>query len=71
MGDRDADAILDALRTKPEGMTRTEIRRMVFQDHKSSDETARALGLLLRFHLVRQEIIQTSGRPAERWYAVK
>ena len=71
LGDRDADAILDTLRAKPEGMTRTEIRRVVFQDHKTSDEVARALGLLLRFHLVRQEITQTGGRPAERWFATK
>jgi hypothetical protein len=71
VGDRDADAILDALRAKPEGMTRTEIRRVVFQDHKTSDDVARALGLLLRFKLVRQEIAQTGGRPAERWFAVK
>ena len=46
-------------------MTRTEIRRVVFQDHKSSDEVARALGLLLRYGLVRQEITQTGGRPAD------
>jgi hypothetical protein len=71
LGDRDADAILDALRAKPEGMTRTEIRRVVFQDHRSSDEVARALSLLLRFGLVRQEITQTGGRPAERWFAAK
>jgi hypothetical protein len=70
LGDRDADAILDALRIKPDGMTRTEIRRVVFQDHKTSDEVARALALLLRFNLVRQDITQTGGRPAERWYAV-
>jgi hypothetical protein len=71
VGDRDADAILAALRVKPEGMTRTEIRRAVFQDHKTSEDVARALGLLLRFGLVRQEITQTGGRSAERWYAAK
>jgi hypothetical protein len=71
LGDRDADAILDALRSKPEGMTRTEIRRVVFQDHKTSNDVARTLALLLRFHLIRPEIAQTGGRPAERWLAVK
>jgi hypothetical protein len=70
VGDRDADAILDALLAKPDGMTRTEIRRAVFQDHKTSDDVARALALLLRFNLVRQEIVQTAGRNAERWHAV-
>ncbi len=71
VGDRDADAILDALRAKPDGTTRTEIRRGVFHDHKTSEEVARALRLLLRYGLVRQEIIQTGGRPAERWHAAK
>jgi hypothetical protein len=71
VGDGNADAILAALRITPDGMTRTEIRRGLFQDHKSSLEIARALGLLLRYGLVRQEITQTGGRPAERWYAAK
>jgi hypothetical protein len=70
VGDRDADAILDALRSKPEGMTRSEIRRGVFHDNKTSDEVTRPLSLLLRFRLVRQETTQTGGRPAERWHAV-
>jgi hypothetical protein len=70
LGDRDADAILDALRIRPDGMTRTEIRRVVFQDHKTSDEVGRALALLRLFGLVRQDNTQTGGRPAERWYAV-
>jgi hypothetical protein len=68
-GDKDSDAILAALRSKPEGMTRSEIRRVVFHDHRTSDEVARALGLLLRHALVRREITDTGGRPAERWYA--
>jgi hypothetical protein len=71
VGDRDADAILDALRAKLNGMTRTEIRREVFHDHKTSEDVARALRLLLRYGLVRQEILQTGGRPAERWHAAK
>jgi hypothetical protein len=71
VGDRDADAILDALRGKFDGMTRTEIRREVFHDHKTSEEVARALGLLLRYGLVRQETLETGGRPAERWHAAK
>jgi hypothetical protein len=72
LGDPDADAVLDALRARPEGMTRTEIRREVFQGHKPSEEITRALSLLLRFKLVRQEEPeQTGGRPTERWHAVK
>jgi hypothetical protein len=70
VGDRDADAILATLRAKPEGMTRTEIRRVVFKDNKTSDEVARALSLLLRHKLIRQEKLDTGGkRPAELWIA--
>jgi hypothetical protein len=70
VGDRDADAILAALREKPEGMTRSEIRRVVFNDHRSADDVTRALGLLLRHGLVvRHQIADTGGRPAERWFA--
>jgi hypothetical protein len=69
VGDRDADAILSALRLNAEGMTRTEIRRHVFRDNKASDDVALALGLLRRYGLIREELAQTGGRPAERWYA--
>ena len=71
LGDRDADAILDALRMRPVGLTRTEIRRLVFRDNKTSDEVARSLSLLLRHNLARPEMIDTGGkRPAERWSAI-
>jgi hypothetical protein len=68
VGDRDADAILDALRAMPEGMTRSEIRESVFHRNKSASDIAKALGLLVRFKLVRQESIPTDGRPAECWF---
>jgi hypothetical protein len=71
VGDRDGDAILDALRGRADGMTRNEIRRQVFNDNKTSEEMTRALSLLLRFKLVTQEETQTGGRPAERWKAAK
>jgi hypothetical protein len=69
VGDRAADAILEALRQNPQGMTRTEIRRGVTPHNISASSLARALGLLLRFQLVRQEMSTTAGRPAERWFA--
>ena len=71
VGDRDADAILGALRQSPQGMTRSELRQNVFHNSRSASEMARALGLLLRFNLVHQKIIPTSGRPAERWLAIE
>jgi hypothetical protein len=68
VGAKDADAILAALRSNPEGMPRTEIRDL-FGRNKSVDDIARALGLLLRFGLARRDTTETGGRPSERWYA--
>src|SRR5271166_1210940 len=66
-GDRNADSIMAALKLQREGMTRTEIRRTVFNDNKTSGEVARALGLLQRYGVAIVESVQTGGRPAERW----
>jgi hypothetical protein len=71
VGDRDSDAILEALRAMPKGMTRSEIRDGVFHRNKSASDIARALGLLLRLKLARQELTPTAGRPAERWFAAE
>jgi hypothetical protein len=68
VGDRDADAILDALRAKPEGMTRTEISVGVFSKNRPAGDITRALGLLLRYTLARCEPAG-SGQP-ERWFAI-
>jgi Protein of unknown function (DUF3987) len=69
LGDKDAQAILDALRAAPAGLTRTEISRGVFGGHKSAETTAAKLGMLLQRGMVRSETIDTEGRPAERWFA--
>jgi hypothetical protein len=69
-GDRNADAILAALRAKPEGMNRSEIRRGVFGDNRSAREVAQALGVLEQYRLAECTHIQTGGRTAERWFAV-
>jgi hypothetical protein len=70
LGDKDADAIRIALWERHEGMTRSEIRRFVFQDHKTGVDVAQALALLERFNLARHEPVDTGGRRAERWFAV-
>jgi hypothetical protein len=70
LGDKDAQVILDALRAAPEGLTRHQIRRDVFNGHRTGAETASKLALLLRRGLVRSETVATDGRPAERWFAV-
>ncbi|MGE5569090.1 MAG: hypothetical protein ACM3S5_08650 [Rhodospirillales bacterium] len=68
LGDATADGILEALRNRPEGMTRTELRDL-FDRHKPTSEIGRALGVLRTAGLVRCETEQTGGRPIERWYS--
>lgn len=70
LGDEVADAILRALRSRPGGMTRTEIGDL-FKRHKSSMRIEQALTLLAERHLIRPIIVPTGGRPAERWVAVE
>src|SRR5262249_61222562 len=70
LGDPLADDLLRALRAAPEGMTRTDMS-VYFGRHQSSDRIGRALGLLLQHHLARRERQETSGRPAERWFAAR
>lgn len=69
LGDRVADDILSALKSKPTGMTRTEIRDL-FKGHRESAKITQALGVLLRHNLARFETTETGGRPVERWFAV-
>ncbi len=70
LGDATADEILRALRVRPEGMTRNDIRSH-FTGNKSSAEIDRALGLLQEYGRARMLKEQAGqGRPAERWYAV-
>jgi hypothetical protein len=68
LGDATADELLRLLRSRPTGLTRTEIRDY-FQRHASAEEIGRALGLLTEHRLARQEQQQTGGRPSERWFA--
>ncbi len=71
LGDDTADTILAALRVNNKGgLTRDEIRSAIFQRHKTSTEIGRALVLLLKNKLAYPKAEKTSGRPAERWFAV-
>jgi hypothetical protein len=69
LGDATADEILRVLRSRTEGMTRTEVSDY-FQRNKSATEIARALGVLQEYGRVRVEREQTDGRARERWYAI-
>jgi hypothetical protein len=70
LGDATADEIFRALRDRPEGMTRTEIREH-FAKNKRSAEIERALAVLQEYgraRMVREHGEQ--GRPTERWYTI-
>jgi hypothetical protein len=66
-GDRVADRIAAALEVEPEGLTRTEIINL-FARNESRDRIDQALALLERLDRVCREVVQTGGRPAERWF---
>jgi hypothetical protein len=65
LGDQVADAILAALRTSPQGLTRNEIVRL-FSGHRRKDEIDAALALLLSVGIVVIETDTSGGRPATR-----
>jgi hypothetical protein len=69
LGDPLADDILLALRQCHEGMTRTEIYNLLGR-HRSSDQIAAALRMLLQAGRANFETVASNGRPIERWYAV-
>ena len=69
LGDPTADALLSALRVRPEGMTRLEIRDL-FQRHKSSSEIGRALTFLTEHGVAGFQREESGGRPTERWFAL-
>jgi hypothetical protein len=69
LGDPLADDILAALRRRKDGVTRTEIYNLLGR-HRSSDQIAAALRMLLDAGRANFETVGTNGRPIERWFAV-
>jgi hypothetical protein len=68
VGDPVADELLEALRSRPEGMTRTEIRDL-FGRHRAGSRIDAALAILAGAGLAAMTTESTSGRPVERWRA--
>lgn len=68
LGDLDAEKVLSALKSRPEGMSQTEISVEVFAKHKPRSQIARVLGRLLESNLVFSEVVPTSGRPSTVWF---
>jgi hypothetical protein len=69
LGDPVADTILTALRSAPDGMTRTELGARLGR-HQPAGAVSRALDSLLALNLVRRETRLTEGRSAEVWFAI-
>lgn len=69
MGDTVADEILSQLRRTPEGLTRSELTDYFHRNRRAAD-IERDLHLLQKAGRARVTTDQTSGRPAERWFAL-
>jgi DNA replicative helicase MCM subunit Mcm2 (Cdc46/Mcm family) len=71
LGDPVADSILRSLRTRPDGMTRTDIIVDVFSRHIKAEKLSQGLDLLRERQFARCEVRNdTGGRAEERWFAV-
>jgi hypothetical protein len=68
LGDKIADRILVALKTKPKGLSRNDIREL-FKRNLEEDRIDRALKFLAQHRLARSAKESTAGRPKEMWYA--
>jgi Protein of unknown function (DUF3987) len=68
VSDPRAQQILDALRRRPEGMTRRQISEEIFGRNLSTDRISNALQLLLDAKLAVARTEATDGRSAERWF---
>ncbi len=69
-GDPVADRIRQELANADEGLTRTEISRLLTR-HVSSTRIDQALALLARLDIAEKRKMQTDGRPIEVWIARK
>jgi hypothetical protein len=70
VGDPVADELLEALRSRPAGMTRTEIRDL-FGRHRAGSRIDAALAILAGAGVAAMGTEQTSGRPVQRWHATR
>jgi hypothetical protein len=70
IGDPLADEILELLKVRPEGVTRTEIRDH-FHRNQKADQILRSLATLEKLRLAKREMRATGGRDAEHWTAVR
>jgi hypothetical protein len=67
LGDPLADALLSKLEAAPDGLTRTELSA-VCGHNRTAAAINQALGVLAENGLATAKIVQTDGRPAQRWF---
>jgi hypothetical protein len=70
VGDKTADLILSGLKKFPNGLTRDEVRNLIFGGHERSDEITRALDVLQRAGRIESTLEpkpKGSGRRPVRW----
>jgi hypothetical protein len=68
LGDPDADRLLDAIKTAPDGLTRKQISDDVFCRNKQSKDIATLLSDLLLLGIIHRVMLpSTGGRRAELW----
>jgi hypothetical protein len=68
LADVNAQKILEALRSHPQGMTRKQILDEVFNRNISKEALALAFKNLQSVKGISKEIKETGGRPLERWF---
>jgi hypothetical protein len=67
-GDSVVDKIVEALRARPDGLTRTAIRDL-FKRNESGERIGKALASLSEAGRARSTNEEIGGRPVERWFA--
>jgi hypothetical protein len=68
LGDRVADQLLEGLRRRPDGLTRSDMRSIV-GGRVTGERIDTALDLLREQGFAHDERQSTGGRPAERWFS--
>jgi hypothetical protein len=68
LGNPKAEKIFAALRTQPNGMTRSEIQKAVFKGNLKGTFLDEALALLKRVGWIESKTEKTAGRDAERYF---
>jgi hypothetical protein len=70
LSDPRAQRVWDALKARPDGMTRKMIFDEVFQKNISANDFAYVLQSLIETGVARRQMEETGGRNAERWFAI-